>query len=167
MIRHVANIITGFRIVCSLSMLLFPAFSPAFYAAYILCGISDMVDGTIARKTNSASEFGAKLDTAADFSFAAISFIKLLPVIHMPNWLLIWILVIAIIKVCNMILGFVLLKKFISLHTAMNKLTGLLLFLLPLALPVLELTYSAAAVCLSATIASVQEGYYIRTHREI
>ena len=167
MIRHIANIITGSRIVFSLFMLLFPAFSPAFYAAYILCGVSDMVDGTIARRTNSMSEFGARLDTAADFTFAAVSFIKLLPVVHVPGWLVIWILAIAVIKVCNVILGFILRKKFISLHIAMNKFTGLLLFLLPLTLPVLELTYSAVTVCLAATIASVQEGFYIQTNQEI
>ena len=60
MIKHIANIVTGCRISGSLLLLCFPAFSVEFYIIYILCGISDMIDGTIARKTNSNSEFGAK-----------------------------------------------------------------------------------------------------------
>ena len=34
-----------------------------------------MVDGTVARKTNTVSEFGARLDTIADFIFFAVSFL--------------------------------------------------------------------------------------------
>ena len=54
-------------------------------------------------------------------------------------------------------------KTFISLHTVMNKLTGLLLFLLPLTLHVIELEYSAVLICAVATFAAVQEGHLIRT----
>ena len=101
-----------------------------------------MVDGTIARKTNSVSEFGARLDTISDFIFFVVSFIKLLPVIHIPKWILVWVVVIAIIKIFNVILGFIYTKKLISLHTVMNKITGLLLFLIPLALQFIEIKYS-------------------------
>jgi len=62
-------------------------FSVCFHGIYLLCGFTDMVDGTIARKTNSASEFGARLDTISDFIFFVVSFIKLLPVIHIPKWI--------------------------------------------------------------------------------
>ena len=105
-----------------------------------------MVDGTIARKTNAVSEFGARLDTVSDFLFFAVSLIKLLPVIHIPKWIWVWIVVIAIIKICNVILGFAYTKKLISLHTVMNKITGLLLFLLPPSLQLIEIKYSLIAV---------------------
>ena len=49
MIKYIANIVTGFRILGSILLLFFPAFSAAFYMIYILCGLSDMIDGTIAR----------------------------------------------------------------------------------------------------------------------
>ena len=58
-----------------------------------------MVDGTVARKTNSISEFGARFDSVADFIFLAVFLIKFLPLIHFPMWLWIWIAVIAIIKI--------------------------------------------------------------------
>ena len=103
MIKNVANILTIFRILGSILLLFFPVFSKEFYSIYLLCGFSDMIDGTIARKTNSASEFGAKMDTVADIVFVAVSLIKLLSTIHIPGWLWIWVSVIAIIKIGNII----------------------------------------------------------------
>ena len=120
-----------------------------------------MVDGTIARKTNTVSEFGAKLDTVADFLFFTALLIKLLPIIYIQNRMWVWIVVIAIIKICNVILGFVYKKRLIFLHTLMNKITGLSLFLLPLTLSVIELKNSLIAVCIVATMSAIQEGYLI------
>ena len=70
-------------------------------------------------------------------------------------------IVIAIIKIGNIIYGYISTKEFISLHTTMNKITGLLLFLLPLTLSFVELKYSSIVVCLIATLAAIQEGAYI------
>jgi CDP-diacylglycerol--glycerol-3-phosphate 3-phosphatidyltransferase len=161
MAKHLANILTGCRILGSISLLFFPAFSAAFYITYLFCGFSDMIDGTIARKTNSTSKFGSQLDTVADLIFIVVSMIKLLPVIHIPSWLWIWGIVIAIIKIGNIILGYISEKQFISLHTIMNKITGLLLFLLPLTLSFVELKYSSIVVCSIATFAAIQESVYI------
>lgn len=158
-----ANFITGIRIVLSIAILLCPALSASFYALYIFSGITDMIDGTVARKTNTASEFGAKLDTVADFIFVMTCLIKLLPVITIPGWLYIWVAVIFLIKVINVISGFVVRKEFVAAHTLMNKVTGALLFILPLTLPAIELRCSAVVVCLVASFAAVQEGHYIRT----
>ena len=158
MAKHIANILTVGRILGSILLLFFPVFSVAFYIIYLFCGFSDMIDGTIARKTNSTSEFGSKIDTAADLVFVAVSLIKLLPSIHIPQWLWIWGGVIAIIKIGNIILGYVSKKQFISLHTIMNKITGLLLFLFPLTLCFVELKYSSIVVCSIATFSAIQEG---------
>ena len=163
MLKYVANIITSFRILGSILLLFFPVCSLKFYIIYLLCGFSDMIDGTIARKTNSTSEFGAKIDTAADLVFAAVSLIKLLPAIHLPGWLWIWGGMIAFIKISNIIWGYVSKKQFISLHTIMNKFTGVLLFLLPLTLSFAELKYSSLVVCSIATFSAIQEGVYIVT----
>ena len=66
---------------------------------YLFCGFTDMIDGTIARKTKTVSEFGARIDTAADIVFVAICLVKILPLINLPVWLWIWIAIIAIIKI--------------------------------------------------------------------
>ena len=120
-----------------------------------------MVDGTVARKTNSTSQFGSQLDTIADLVFVVVSLIRWLPAIHLPEWLWIWSGVIAIIKISNIILGYVSKNKFISLHTIMNKVTGLLLFLLPLTISFVELKYTAIVVCSIATFSAIQEGVYV------
>ena len=68
-------------------MLFCQVFSPAFYSFYIVAGVSDMIDGIVARKTGTASEFGSKLDTVADIVFVAVCLIKMLPVIDVPSWI--------------------------------------------------------------------------------
>ena len=160
-----ANIITGIRILCGIALLFFPVFSPLFYALYIAAGVSDMTDGAVARKTGTAGEFGSKLDTAADLVLAAVCLIKLVPVLGIPPWLYIWIAAVALIKVVNIISGYVLRKEFAAVHTVMNKVTGMLLFILPLTSALIDLRYSGALVCAAATFAAIQEGHYIRTGR--
>ena len=161
MTKHIANILTCCRILGSILLLFFPAFSPGFFIVYIFCGLSDMFDGMIARKMNAVSSFGSKMDTIADFIFMAVCSVKLLPIINIPAWLWIWIAVIAIIKLTNIVLGFVCRKKLVDLHTVLNKTTGFLLFLLPFTLQFIEPKYSFAVVCTIATIAAIQQGYYI------
>ena len=46
-----------------------------------------MIDGTVARKTNTVSKSGEMLDTIADLIFVAVCFIKLIPVLDIPLWL--------------------------------------------------------------------------------
>jgi CDP-diacylglycerol--glycerol-3-phosphate 3-phosphatidyltransferase len=130
-------------------------FSPVFYAFYLIAGLSDMIDGTIARRTNTVSEFGAKFDTGADFIFVVVCLIKLIPVINMPAWLCVWIVMIALIKTINIFSGFVVQKKLVAVHSVMNKLTGILLFILPLTFFIVPLKYSAIPVCAVATFAAV------------
>ena len=157
-----ANNITVLRIICSIALLFCPVFSPAFYTLYIIAGVSDMVDGEVARKTGIVSEFGSKLDTTADFVFVSVCLIKLVPAIHTPTWLIIWIIVIAAIKLTNLISGYVMQKEIVVLHTYMNKVTGILLFVLPLTLTFIDLKYSGAFVSAVATFAAIQEGHLIR-----
>ena len=164
--RSLANYITFFRILCSIVMLFFPAFSTAFYALYITAGVSDMIDGWVARRTLTTSELGAKLDTIADIVFVVVCLAKLLPVLNIPVWLWVWIGVIALIKIINVISGFIVQKRFISVHSTMNKVTGLLLFVFPLTLSLIDLKYSAAVVCIFATFAAIQEGHFIRTNKQ-
>ena len=161
-----ANAISIIRITASIALLFCKAFSPAFYVFYIAAGLSDMLDGFVARKTDTASKLGARLDTIADFVLVIVCLIKLLPVLSVPAWLYGWIGIIALIKVVNIISGFAVQKRFMAVHSVMNKATGVLLFLLPLTIPAVPLKCSAVVVCAAATFAAVQEGHFIRTGRE-
>lgn len=92
-------------------MLFFPVFSPFFFVFYLLAGFSDMIDGKIARKTNTASEFGAKLDTVADLIFVVACAVKILPSMQITVWLWIWIGLIALIKLITFLYGLIFKKK--------------------------------------------------------
>ena len=162
-----ANLITSCRILLSLLLLFFPALSPGFYGLYIAAGLSDMLDGLVARRTNSASPLGARLDSLADLVFLAICLIKLLPVLALPVWLWVWVGLIALLRLVNILSGFVCRKKLVLLHTGANKLTGALLFLLPLSLGFLNISCTAVPLCALASFAAIQEGHFIRTGRDI
>ena len=160
-----ANIITGSRIVLSVALLFCPALSPVFFVLYIAAGISDMIDGAVARKTGTVSAFGARLDTVADIVLVAVCLFKLLPVLDVPVWLRIWIAVIAVIKAANIAVGYIRQKKLISVHSILNKVTGGLLFVFPLTLAWIHFKYGAAVVCAVATVAAVHEGWLVQTGR--
>ena len=162
-----ANFITVLRILLSVGLLFCPALSLPFYGLYLLAGVSDMIDGPVARKTNTVSEFGTKLDSIADLVLVAVCLYKLAPVLDIPPWLYVWTAGIALIKAVNLASGYVVQKRFVTLHTAMNKATGALLFLLPLTVSVVDLKYTSIPVCGVATFAAVQEGHFIRTGQAV
>ena len=165
--KYIANIITGSRIIFSLPLLFIPLSSAWFYALYLVCGLTDMIDGTIARKTGSVSHFGARLDTVADFVFMAVCVGKMLPLMHMPIWLWGWVIIVALAKIFHIALVLIRKKKLISIHSVINKITGLALFLLPLSLNCIEATYSVATVCVLATVAVVEEVCLIAKGQEV
>jgi len=160
-----ANCITLCRLGCGIVLFFCPPLTVPFYIIYLIGGISDMIDGTVARITHTASALGARLDSAADIVFVLACMIKLLPVLEIPGWLLPCMAVIIAVRAVNAVLGYRLHGKPIFLHTAANKLTGALLFLLPLTLTFIDIRYSAAAVCIAALFASVQEGILIKKGR--
>lgn len=159
-----ANVITGIRIILSFVLLLCPAFSITFYVLYILAGCSDMIDGTVARKTFTVSEFGAKLDTIADIVFTAVCMIIILPMIKMPVWIYLWIAGIAFIKFANIFINYIRLKKLTSVHSVINKTAGAALFFFPLSFNLIDTTLFAAALCVIATVAAIHESNSVLRH---
>lgn len=157
-----ANMITCIRMICSIVLVFCPAFSASFYMLYVLAGVTDMLDGIVARHFKTVSDFGSKLDTVADFIFCLVCFIKIIPVLKLEKWMFIWIFVIALIKLINLLSAYVVQKKFVVCHSNLNKLTGALLFCLPLTLKVIDLRYSMVVVGIVATFAAIQEGHLIR-----
>ncbi|MGN1343050.1 MAG: CDP-alcohol phosphatidyltransferase family protein [Traorella sp.] len=156
-----ANLITGCRIFCSLVLLFTSTFSPIFYLLYFISGLSDLLDGMIARRMNTVSEFGSKLDSFADIVFVVICMIKICPVLVIPLWMWVWIGLIVIIKVCNLVFGLIFYHHFVCKHTLINKFTGFILFCLPFVLSFVDIKYSGSICCLISMIAAFHEGYLI------
>lgn len=159
--KYIANIITGGRIAFSLPLLFIPLSSVWFYMLYIFCGLTDVIDGAVARKTGTVCETGARLDTVADGVFMFVCSIKILPLMYIPIWLWVWIIVIALIKIFNIASVFIYKKKLISIHSMLNKTIGFALFLLPLSLTFVEAACSVVVICVLATIAVMQEVVFI------
>ena len=158
------NVISVLRIAGSVGLLFCDVSGWTFWVLYGLCGISDMIDGWLARKLQAESKAGAVLDSVADIVFVACSAIRLLPVLDIPKWLWIWAGVIVFIKIVNQISALVVCKRFCFPHTLANKLTGLLLFL---AVPVMFWSVIPIAIVAAiATFAAVQEGHFIRTKHQ-
>lgn len=164
--RHIPNIITLSRIPMAVA-LPFVQFAPAvFWTLYLLCGLSDILDGAVARLTGTVSRLGERLDTPADIVFVAVWMVLFIPAINVGRWLWIWTGIIAFIKVVNVISGLAMKKGFVAKHTPANKATGILLFLLPMIVlwEVIKVP-CIILVSLLATFAAVQEGHLIRTEQ--
>lgn len=166
----VANLITGIRILCALLLINCPIFSIWYYFFYLIGGISDILDGMVARKFGKETKLGAQFDTIADIIFSVVVIVQVMRVISLPLWLIIWIVCIAIIKVVSVISGFFYYKKFVSEHTIMNKICGILLFAAPLCIvqfPLQPVVMLTVLTCGVATFAAVQEYHYIHFGKEM
>ena len=158
--KRLPNVISELRIAGSIGLLFCDVKGWPFWSLYVLCGLSDILDGWLARRLHAETEAGAILDSVADIVFVACCAIRLLPVLEIPAWLWIWAGAIVIIKMVNQISALFVCKRFCFLHTVANKLTGLLLFL---TIPAVFLSVIPIAVVAAiATFAAVQEGHFIR-----
>jgi CDP-diacylglycerol--glycerol-3-phosphate 3-phosphatidyltransferase len=132
-VLNVANAVTSLRLFGAIAMIFIAPLSAAFYAVYTICGLSDGIDGTIARKMGTSSEFGARLDSVSDILFYAVMFVKLMPVLiaEMPGW--IWYIVgtVLAIRIAAYGIAFLRYNRMAAIHTYMNKVTGALVFLVP------------------------------------
>ena len=160
---HLPNIISLLRIAGSSALFLCDETSVVFWIIYALCGISDIVDGWLARKLKCVTRTGALLDSLADICFVACCAWKLLPLLELPQWL--WAGLIVAIKVVNQLSALVMYGHCYFPHTLANKATGFLLFM---AVPMTFCTIIPIVVVASvATFAAIHEGHYIRTRNKV
>ena len=155
-----ADSITLVRIAASVLLFVLPWRSIAFFSVYTVAGLSDALDGWVARKTGTASEFGARLDSAADLFFFGALLVRLLPA-HwpvMPRALRGALAVVVFVRLAVYAVAALRYRRFVALHTRLNKLTGAAVFLLPYALLVSTGIAYDWAVCALALAAALQEG---------
>ena len=153
----VANSITVSRMLFSLALLVLPSRSLPFAVLYLLCGLTDVLDGFIARKLHTESENGAMLDSIADLLFTAVYAVKILPILKLPLWIWIWTAIIAVTKIICIVIASKKTHRLEIEHSFGNKLTGLLLFLLPLSVCAADGKYGAILVCIAATVTVIIE----------
>lgn len=157
--KYLPNVLTTIRIIGALGLIFLPSFSVAFFVVYTLCGLTDVLDGAIARSQGVASEFGAKLDSIADSLFYTIMLLKMLPTLWERMPVTIWYIIGAtlFLRFCCYTLCAVKFHRFASLHTILNKLGGLGVFCVPYLLCSPIAVPGCHAVALLAFVGAVYE----------
>ena len=153
----IADSITVSRILFSLLLLVFSPHSPFFAAFYLLCGLTDVLDGFVARKLHTESEKGAALDSAADLIFAVVYAVKILPCLSIPLWVWIWTGLIAVSKATGILMESRKAHRLQIPHSFGNRLTGLLLFFLPLSACFADVKFGVILVCIIASLTALKE----------
>lgn len=158
-ILTLANCITSARIAGTFLMLFTAPLSLPFFVIYTLCGLSDALDGWVARRRNTITQFGSRLDSVADLFFYIVMVVKILHILWklVPVWF--WYVLggILALRIASYTTAAIKFHRFASLHTRMNKVSGLLVFATPyfLALPFAD-AYCCFVVLFGAA-ASVEE----------
>lgn len=155
--KSIANYISILRILLVLILGLINPLSIAFFTIYFICGISDILDGFIARKTNTASKLGEKLDSIADLIMVLVLIAKLYSIINPSFKILIWIIIIGIIRIASVIVALLKYKTLGMIHTYANKITGFILFVFPLVFYVFPSEIVMYGICVIANISAVEE----------
>lgn len=156
---YIADIITLTRIIGSIDLLSTKVFTKEFFVIYTYCGISDALDGFVARKLKTESKLGSVLDSISDLIFYSMLFYKIWPTLKdvLPAFFFTIIWTIFGIRVSCYAYVYAKEKKFASEHFKLNKITGLMLFVLPYIVKTDFFVYYAAVVCLVAFIAAIYE----------
>ena len=126
--KRIPNLLSASRIALCLPLLLVDAMTMPFWTLYVTAGLTDMLDGFLARRWGVESQFGARLDSLADFVFVIAVGYKLFPYLKLPAMLWMMIGLIALVKVVNAVSSYVVKHRVEFLHTKANKLTGFQLF---------------------------------------
>ena len=157
--KNAANIITSLRIVATAIMIFMPTLSRRFFIAYTFAGVTDVLDGFVARKTGTTSKFGSKLDSLADLFFYVSMMVKILPylIASLPAYIMLMLYSIVSIRLVMYAVVGISSGRLISNHTILNKATGLLVFCLPFVIktPIFK-AYSFIA-CAVAFVAALYE----------
>ena len=184
--KQIPNILSASRIVLCLPLLLVDAMTVPFWVLYVMAGMTDMLDGFLARRWGVESKFGARMDSMADFVFVIAAGYKLFPWLKLPAALWMMIGLIAVVKIVNAVSAYIVRHKIECLeqrespnlfgwpsrerqrhsqflHTKANKLTGFLLFVGVMAIGQPYFVPVAWMISCIALFAAIQEGHFIRS----
>jgi CDP-diacylglycerol--glycerol-3-phosphate 3-phosphatidyltransferase len=161
--KRIPDLLSMSRIVLCLPLLIVDAMTIPFWVIYLIAGLTDMLDGFLARRWGVESKFGARLDSLADFVFVIAVGYKLFPYLKLPTALWMMIGLIALVKVVNAISSFVVKHRIEFLHTKANKLTGFLLFIGVMTIGQSYFVPFAWMISCIALFAAIQEGHFIRS----
>ena len=162
--KNLANIITSIRLVGAICLIFIETLSKPYFIIYVICGVTDAIDGFVARKLNIVSDFGSKLDSVSDLLFSGIMLAKILPILiaKTPSYVPILIYIaVGIRALCYLFVG-IRFRQFSSRHTIYNKIITGLMFFLPFMILTRYLTVYCLIVLTIAFYSNFDEIMYIK-----
>jgi len=165
--KYVPNFLSFSRILLTIPLFFLAPFEWPFMVIYTVAGLTDMIDGPLARKFNLTSQFGAALDGAADVFFALTVVFRVLPVINISNWIAIWIFMVIGMKFLAIAVGYVRHKQLILLHTYLGKFFAFALFLFPIFYSFMEANTVLTVLLMIATTTFLEDIYINATSKEV
>lgn len=145
--KAIPNIITSIRIIGAIGIIFIEPFTLVFFLVYGLCGVTDALDGFVARKFHLESKFGSILDSVSDLVFLGVMAFKIFPTLIelLPIWNWIIILTAVGFQTIAYIICAIKFKKFSAIHTYANKVMSAAIFFYPFSfigfIPVIYETY--------------------------
>jgi CDP-diacylglycerol--glycerol-3-phosphate 3-phosphatidyltransferase len=155
--KVIVTTITLSRVAGAVVLLIIAPMTAIFYLIYTLCIISDIIDGPIARRTKTASNFGAFLDSAADLFFIAIVLIIFIPLLAFEAWMLFGVALVIGIRILALSIGFAKYRTLTLLHTYANKGAGLVMACFPIFFGLLGLAIAFTIIFAAASLSALEE----------
>lgn len=165
MYKAIPNLLSFSRLGLAFVLLLTEPLSLHFLFVFLVCGLTDVLDGLVARRLDACSEHGHTIDSIADIVLAVILLYCIIPVVEWEGWMVMWIVAIAAVRIIAFGIGSVRYGRPAFVHTYLNKTTGLLLFLTPFLLVIVGGSVTVAVVCCVAS-GSTAEYLYINITRD-
>src|SRR5574344_642332 len=155
---HIPNLISITRLLSCALFFIIGSNKVLFSIITILIGLSDFLDGYIARKYKIQSIRGAKLDSIADMVYFISVFIYFC--IYKTNLIMQYkyILIITIVcKLLPLIISLVKNRKIISIHTIMNKISGCMVIVGIIVIILFDVTVMVKIITCIVISASIEE----------
>ena len=165
--KYIPNVLSFLRLIAIIPLLILTPLELPFMIVYVAGGLSDMLDGPIARKFNVTSQFGAALDGLADLLFLFTVLFRIGPLIEFSNWLWIWIGIAIAAKLLASVIGYMRHKEIIFLHTYFGKFFMFNLFLFPMYYLFLSADLILITLLVFVTVVITEDIYINSTSKEV
>lgn len=157
--KAIPDLLSFSRLCLAFVLLLTEPLSPIFLSIFFVCGLTDMLDGLVARRFDVCSEHGHIIDSVSDIVLVVILLYCVIPVVNWEGWMITWIAVIAAVRIAAFVIGSCRYGRLAFVHTYLNKAAGVMLFLTPFLLVIVGATVTVVVVCIVISISSAEYLY--------
>lgn len=129
--KHAANLITSVRVLLAPLLFFLSEITGLFFAIYLTCAVSDLLDGPVARMTKSTGITGSILDTVGDTLMYTGMMKVVLSNYGIPVWSVVWLAAALALHFISALIAAHRFGVFYFAHTISSKIMGGMFFLTP------------------------------------